>query len=131
MMNHPWEYHLDTSPYSSYIWSFKLTPFTATIFQYASFFLLILNRFLHTPLHGLVFYSYNYPLCLFTSYFNHAFVYLTKLVLLFILCINILHINGFASSNYYISLLQNTLYTAEYNLTLRNSKPGLSFFLKL
>ena len=30
--------------------------------------------FLCIPLHGLAFYSLNYPLCLFPSYHNHAFV---------------------------------------------------------
>ena len=41
------------------------------------FFLLILIYFLHTPLHGLAFYSFIYPVCLFLSYLKHAFVYVT------------------------------------------------------
>ena len=47
--------------------------------------LLILIYFLHTPLHGLAFYGFNYPLCLFPSCF--CIIILIKLVLLFNLCI--------------------------------------------
>ena len=49
--------------------------------------LFILIYFLHIPLHRLVFYSLDYPLCLFPSYLNHAINISMKFVLLFISCI--------------------------------------------
>ena len=55
---------------------FKLAPLTAKLSQYASFFS---SNSLHTPLHGLAFYSFNHPLYLLPSYLNHAFVYFNQI----------------------------------------------------
>ena len=43
------------------------------------FLLILLIYFLLTPLHGLAFYSFTYPLCLFPSYLNHTLVYFNQI----------------------------------------------------
>ena len=41
--------------------------------------LILLIYFLRTPLHGLAFHNFTYPLSLFPSYLNHAFVYFNQI----------------------------------------------------
>ena len=75
--------------------------------------IVIFLHFLRTPLqHGLAFYNLNHPLCSFPSYLNHAFVYFNQ-VRVTIYLMYPLQVKELISKNYYISLLQNTLYTAE------------------
>ena len=58
--------------------------------------ILILIYFLCTPLHGLAFYSFNYPVCLFPSYLNLAFVYFKKINATIYL-MYLLHVTEFTS----------------------------------
>ena len=79
MVNHPWEYRVNTPLHSSYM-ILQTRTFNHKIVSIGVVFVfLILIYFLHTPLHGLAFYSFNYPLCLFPSYLNHAFVYFNEI----------------------------------------------------
>ena len=47
--------------------------------RHCFFLLILLIYFLRTPLHGIVFYSFTYPLCLFPSYLNHAYIYVNQI----------------------------------------------------
>ena len=89
-------------------------------FNKRCFFLLILIYFLCIPLHGL---SFKYPLCLFPSCLNYAFVYFNQI------CATIhlvypLHIKE------HISLLYRTHFTQQ-SKTFCNSKPRFFVFPKI
>ena len=61
MMNHPWEYHLDTPLHSSYM-ILQTCTFNRKIVSVG---IVFSNYYLCTPLHKLAFYSLNYLLSLF------------------------------------------------------------------
>ena len=89
MVNHPWEYHLDTSPHSSYLILQTQTSYRKIISIGIVFplILILIIYFLRPPLHGLAFCSFNYPLCLFFHISTMLLHISTKLLLLFILSI--------------------------------------------
>ena len=125
MVNHPWQYHLNTSPHSPYMILQTRTFYHEITSIGVILFLLI--YFLYTPLHGLAFYSFNYLLCLFPSYLNHAFVYFnrisTTIYLMYLHTLKNLHAKITTYAYYRTHFTQQSK-------AFHNSKPGLLFFLK-
>ena len=85
MVNHPWEYRNDAPLHSTYI-ILQTRTFNHKIVSIGVISFLLIY-FLRTPLHGLAFYSLNYPLYLFPHNSTMCLYISIKLMLLFILCI--------------------------------------------